>query len=189
MSASQVTAKPNSIPFLLGAGSALTLAWIVSCLSGFHGEPVPFELAWKLSPIGLLLGIDPELARMGSVSSFAGAWGITPDYFVVFLKTCLLEAPFYLWVFRGRGLALGVMALVVANLLTHPAVYFVFPSMFARFLAAVLSAEVFAPSVEAAFVVVLLLRTEGPRPHPLWNPAALIVLANLFSWQMGAFVS
>src|SRR5580704_15150772 len=52
-------------------------------------------------------------------------------YLLIFLITCLLEAPFYFWCLTGRSLGSKISATVLLNLATHPVVYFAFPRLVA----------------------------------------------------------
>jgi hypothetical protein len=123
------------------------------------------------------------------LSGEAGAADVTlAAYALVFLANCLLEAPAY-GVFahimgRSRQAALG--QIIGLNLATHPAVYFVFPSLAESLgwslLTQVSVSEIFAFAVEAA-----LLR--GIWAYP-WRSAVLAsALANLSSWWAGAYLS
>lgn len=182
--------QPTSVPTpsmgnpLAWAALAVFIATLVSCFSGFVAAPVPFDFKWDLSPLGLLFRFNPELAEIESMPSFQGKLGATFDYLWVFLKTCALEAPFYYIVLRRRGARFATGVLVAANLITHPLIYFAFAYAFRNFLVSVFAAEIYAPLAEAVFVAWI---ARGPRSNA-WAAAAAITLANLFSWQMGAFV-
>ena len=159
------------------------IALLISCFSGFEHRPAPFVFKWSVSPLGLLFNFNSELLGYTTAPGFAASFTWALDYLWVFLKTCALESPFYFLIFRRQGYSYALGALFVANLLTHPAVYFVFPWLFNSYLTMALAAEVFAPLVEAVFVA-LAVRGSGARPvfAVIW-----VILANLFSWQMGAF--
>jgi hypothetical protein len=188
MSDSETVARSSTHSVWIGA--ALSVAVLISCLSGYRETPVPHEIKWQLSPLGLLFSFNPEFLTVETITSFAGRLGLTFDYLWVFLKTCLCEAPFYFLLFRRRGLPYFLAVLVGANLLTHPAVYFVFPAVFKNFMMYLGTAEIFAPLVESILVCWLLFRSSERSPGGAapWVAVLVIFAANLFSWQMGAFV-
>ena len=184
------TITSNSTPSpgeLIWVGTLLCLALLISCLSGFHSVEVPFDLAWQFSPIGLLQGITPENASLESGSYFAGKLGWSPDYFLVFMKTCLLEFPFYALAFRKLSWPKILLVTATGNILTHPIVFFVLPAIFQRYLVAALVAEVFAAGFEALFAVWVMRALRFPNSVAL-QAAALVILANLFSWEVGSFL-
>jgi hypothetical protein len=162
--------------------SVLTL----SLFSGFKSFPVPFDLAWQFSPIGFLQGIKPENADLATGSYFSGHFGYTLDYFFVFFKTCLAESPFYYFCFRKLPFSRFLAYLLLANFLTHPIVFFVIPAFFSKYVTAALVGEAFAPTIEAIFAFVVLVKTETKTTAS--TGALVIVLANLFSWEVGMFI-
>ena len=96
--------------------SVLTL----SLFSGFQSVPVPFDLAWQFSPIGMLQGIKPENADLATGSYFSGHFGFTLGYFSVFFKTCIAESPFYYFCFRKIPFSKFLAYLLLANFLYTP---------------------------------------------------------------------
>jgi hypothetical protein len=107
-------------------------------------------------------------------------------YLPLFLLTCLFEAPFYFIFLRGRSFTSRLSALLLCNLATHPIVCFVIPKLAERFqltLASELAiAEIFAPAIEA----LLLWKVWRMR---LTTALIAAVLANLFSWWVGIYLS
>lgn len=177
--------EPTSVtPYILIAISTLSVL-MLSLFSGFKTFPVPFDLAWQFSPIGLLQGIKPENLDLPTGSYFSGHFGYTLDYFFVFMKTCLAESPFYYFCYRRLPFSKFFAYLLFANFLTHPIVFFIMPLLFSKYIAAALAGEAFAPLVEAIFAYVVLIKTQSKR-HALAG-ALVIVLANLFSWEVGMF--
>lgn len=176
-----------------GPGIALfTLFFVLllSLFSGYQAAEVPVAIRYQFSPLGLLLGFDRHYFEFESLSGFNGVLSFTFDYFFTFLKTCLLEAPFYYFVFRKRGFNTFLGVLFGANLLTHPFVFFVFPWLFKQYIAGLLYSEIFAPSIEVVVVLMVLGLCRNKEGVPSLSKCALaIVLANLFSWQVGVFWS
>lgn len=158
----------------------LAVALLISLASGFVSFKVEPELAWQFSPLGMLGGVREEYLDIESVSYFGGTLGWTFDYLGIFLKTCVLEAPFYAMAFATRPMRRVLVALVLMNLATHPIVFFVIPRFFDTYLHAALFSEAFAPLVEMAIAVGLLRKL---------SPAPWILLANLFSWQIGMYLT
>ncbi len=181
--ASTNTVSLNAI--LLGLLAASTL----SLLSGFQNFPVPFDLAWQFSPLGVLQGISPENAAIESASYFSGRFGLTPDYFIYFLKTCAYESPFYYLCFRGLPFPRILALIVLLNLATHPIVFFVIPLLFSRYFAAALFSEAFAPTIEVALAYLVLRRAmPGETRAKVAARASWLLIANLFSWEAGMFL-
>jgi hypothetical protein len=108
-------------------------------------------------------------------------------YLGVFLLTCVLEAPFYLWALKGSAWDAKSrwLAVVWLNLATHPAVYFVFPWLSARrggcYAQTVAAGEVFAWLVEAALLGAVCKLSKA-------RSAAFSLAANLCSWWIGLYV-
>lgn len=174
-------------PIVLLTGTVLT----ISILSGFQSSPVPYELAWQFSPIGLLEswmkgGLPAEYLNLPTANYFRGPSGLSLDYAIVFFKTCFLEAPFYFWCFRSKNFLRATQILLTSNFLTHPAVFFIFPLLFAKYVHAALWAELFAASVEMIFIGYLVSRARGFKTGSI--AAVAILLANLFSWEVGMFI-
>jgi hypothetical protein len=103
-------------------------------------------------------------------------------YVITFLQSNALElAFFYIW-HRQIGLtparSLGLTTL--ANLITHPTIFFGHMAMGLTWLSAILSAELFAWWGEAALHA---STTHTWRRWPAWILTSL--LANLASWEFG----
>jgi hypothetical protein len=155
-----------------------SLVLSLSILSGFHMPQVDAGVLWKFSPLGLLRSELGPYAWLPANGMHFGPAGLSGDYAWVFLKTCLLETPFYfLWFRRSRKGFLFHLSL--ANLLTHPLVFFVIPTLFGTYLRGLLVAEAFAAGAEGAYFFAL---SPGRRTLGF----LIAVAANLFSWQMGA---
>lgn len=106
------------------------------------------------------------------------------QYLKTFAFTCALEAVFYFWAMRGkRELGARIGPLLLANLATHPFIYFGAPGILAQFhtpaIAFIVFAETFAPLTEA------LLLTQVWKIPPKRALLAMIT-GNLFSWWVGA---
>ena len=122
------------------------------------------------------------------------------EYLKVFSMTCLLEWPFYALALKGSSASVAKQGaprpkasasrilgiLILANLCTHPFVYFVFPwllsQMNATYVQTCTLSEIFAPTVEAWLLT---------RFGKLSLSAALgwSVAANLASWWMGLYLT
>ncbi len=183
-----LSAASSLAPIVLLTGTVLT----ISVLSGFQSTPVPFELAWQFSPIGFLMsalkqGLPAEYWDIPTANYFRGPSGWSLDYATVFLKTCVLESPFYFWCLKDRNLFHRAQILLTANFLTHPVVFFVFPLLFSHYVPAALWAELFAASVEMLFVGSIVTKAHGYRSGTC--AALVILLANLFSWEAGMFLT
>ena len=165
--------------------SCLLAALAVSLFSGYEAPTERWAGAFALTPLCLLRHFDPSLRDLRSACRFAGAFGLSFGYFRVFLITCLLESPFY-WFAAAPWPPRSRLALLLGgNLLTHPAVYFFLPCLIKNYLACALVSEAFAAGAEALLAAWLLSRDPSGRP---WRSAALVVLANLVSWQIGFLV-
>jgi len=106
----------------------------------------------------------------------------------IFVLTCLLELPVYLWLLR-RAIkpAGGLLVCLALNLLTHPLVWFVFPALLENQVHYVLVAEAFAVIVEGLALVALARwrRWEG---FPWLSLVGVAFLANAFSATVGELV-
>jgi hypothetical protein len=191
--------------------------------AGMSAAGTPFQVLWTFSPLGL---ITSALSPAGLPYSWLparkftfGPAALSCGYLVIFLKTCLLEAPFYYWALRGaRRRAASrvghpvehpgagfrrwpvIAQLGLANLLTHPVVFFVIPALFSRYLTGLLVAEVFAPVVEGVYCAWVVSdkgadkgkgKDDNLTEKQGWRQArafVIAVLANLFSWQVGVFL-
>lgn len=107
------------------------------------------------------------------------------SYLSAFLLTCLLEAPFYLWAFRFSLLFKSITLLFIANIITHPIIYFLLPWFFSLLkmntLSFIVIAEIFAPITEA----IILWRFAK---LPIGRALIMMILANIFSWYIGAWL-
>ena len=107
-------------------------------------------------------------------------------YLIAFGQTCALELPFYFRTLKGFSIAQRFKILVLANLATHPAIYFLFPFIFASvqlsYLSYMAAAEFFAPAVET---LLLVYCWKVPAKRAILG----IILANLFSWGVGAWLT
>jgi hypothetical protein len=160
---------------------------LLSFFSGFKSFPIPADLAWQFSPLGLLHGVSPENMDLDSQGFFSGHFAFSFDYLIVFLKTCLLESPFYFYCFRKESFPRRLSYLLFANFLTHPLVFFFIPTLFDKYIHAALVSEAFAPLVEMAFVVSVLMMKREKR-SVLVTSALVILMANLFSWEVGMYL-
>lgn len=107
------------------------------------------------------------------------------QYLGAFLFIVLLEAPFYVMVLRGKPVGSRLKTLLVANVFTHPVVYFGFPYLFSTFgwseQSYILSAEIFMVAYESMVVV--------GRGDVTWRRSIVWILAaNLCSWWFGGFL-
>ncbi len=109
------------------------------------------------------------------------------SYLMTFGMTCLLESPFYFFAnFRKvKWIKKGMSSVLLCNLSTHPAIYFLFPliggKLFLQYSHVLLAAEIFAPVAEA------LLLTWIWKIHWRWS-LFWMVSANLFSWWVGIYL-
>lgn len=105
-------------------------------------------------------------------------------WLIGFGLTLLLEAPWVLWLLRpcepsgARRLAL----FLVANLLTHPLVWFFFPSLPVPRTASLLLSEAWAFGAEAYLYAQW---ATNPLPRRAWLTS---VLANGASWGLGTLI-
>jgi hypothetical protein len=165
----------------------LSSVLVLSFFSGFKSYPVPFELAWQFSPIGVFHGVKAEYLSIESVSSFSGTFGFTWDYLIYFIKTCCFECPFYFFVFKKFSLGANLKILVLFNMVTHPAVFFLIPRFFNTYFISAMASEVFAASVEIVLAYLLLKRSYYSNGYSAFG-SFLIFVANLTSWEVGMFV-
>jgi hypothetical protein len=163
------------------------LVLFLSFFSGFKSFPIPRDLAWQFSPLGLLHGVSAENRDLDSQGFFSGHFAFSFDYLIVFLKTCLLESPFYFYCFRREGFSRRLAYLLFSNFLTHPLVFFFIPTLFDKYITAALVSEAFAPAVEMTFVVSVLMAKKAPL-RKLAFSAFVILCANLFSWEVGMYL-
>lgn len=104
-------------------------------------------------------------------------------YLYTFAQTNFLELPFYYLVLRRRvDFRTCLLVVTFGNLLTHPLVFFGFLGSSRSYFASTLSAEVFAPVVEA---IVIALATRAS-----WKQAfGASLLSNFISWQIAPIVT
>lgn len=157
----------------------------ISFFSGYRSIEVPLDLAWQFSPLGLLSGVTPQNAALPSVSYFAGTLTHSLAYLFVFLKTCFCESLFYFICFRRLSFEKRLAALLGGNIMTHPFVFFVIPLFFKTYLASALCGEAFAAFSEMALAFFIL--RGFPIRHALAG-AVWILIANLFSWEVGMYL-
>ena len=185
------------------AVSVFFLALWISAVTGYVHREVEPGWMWRFSPLGLLQGTEEATLLIENHRGFGDLLGyrLRWDYFLVFLKTLVLEAPFYWFALRSRGFWRFLTALLIGNLATHPIVFFVFPRVFTHFIVSLLISEFFAAAVEVIVVGALLsvawrsaLRRgvtysslRGTMPG-FASSGAWVVLANLFSWQIGTMI-
>lgn len=106
------------------------------------------------------------------------------SYLFTFLLSSTLEVPIYGFGYRKQSGFFRVFLLVtLANLFTHPIVFFGFMSSKWPYLWAVLGAETFAVVMEALMNWIFLPGTTLPRTF------SYALFANLFSWQVAPMIS
>ena len=108
-------------------------------------------------------------------------------WLVAFGTTLLLEAPLVLWLLRRSEASLWRRAvlLVVANLVTHPLVWFFFPALPLSRRAALLLSEGWAFAAEAFIYATLVTAREQPFRQLFARASLTSALANGFSWGAG----
>jgi len=183
--------RPRKQSLIVGLGSwdsygtiLVILAGLasLSLISGYQSKPVSFETRWQFSPIGLLTGhLHSDLLDFRNLA--LDPWKPSLDYFSVFLKTCILELPFYFFLTQGHPFLRSLSVLLISNTLTHPLVFFVFPRLFETYLFSELASEAFALCVEVLFMLKLNQHADLTNSRSL--VVILIILANLVSWQVG----
>ena len=107
------------------------------------------------------------------------------EYYPYFLKTFILELPIYYVLLRRLKSGLKVLEInLLVNLATHPFIFLLLPVLLSKteatYLDYLLTAEVFAPAVEA------LLLAKAYKIPP-WLSVLAAVAANLFSWSIGVY--
>ncbi len=106
-------------------------------------------------------------------------------WFPAFVVTVVVEGPIIWWFARGREtsvLRVGA-AVLLANLASHPAVWFIFTQLFlVGTVSFTLATEAWAVCVEAVLYV-LALRGVGP-----WRAVAASLVANVASYFVGLLV-
>jgi hypothetical protein len=107
------------------------------------------------------------------------------EWFAAFVLTLAVELPIAAWLLRGAEpvLARRIALVVLANLATHPAVWYVFSQLFlVGTLEYTLAAEGWAVAIEAIFYGVTVRAI-----HPS-RAVAVAVLANGGSFAVGRIV-
>ena len=106
-------------------------------------------------------------------------------WFPAFVVTVVVEGPIVWWFARGREtsvLRVGA-AVLLANLASHPAVWFIFTQLFlVGTVSFTLATEAWAVCVEAVLYI-LALRGVGP-----WRAVAASLVANVASYLVGLLV-
>ncbi len=106
-------------------------------------------------------------------------------WFPAFVVTVVIEGPIVWWFARGREtsvLRVGA-AVLLANLASHPAVWFIFTQLFlVGTVSFTLATEAWAVCVEAVLYI-LALRGVGP-----WRAVAASLVANVASYLVGLLV-
>lgn len=118
------------------------------------------------------------------------------EYTLLWLKafalTCLVEVPLAAWLFRGarQGPARRVGLAFFANLASHPAVWFVFPTLGLAYNHAVALSECWAVASEAVFYALALdADRAAPPASARWLRAAGVALVvNGLSFAIGLLV-
>lgn len=105
-------------------------------------------------------------------------------YLYTFLQSNLLEVPFY-YAFYRRGLSLREVLLLVtlANLITHPFIFFGICAVGLSLLVSTLLAELIAIGGEP------LLHGYGRRAVWSMQPLVASLIANLASWQLAPLLT
>ena len=107
------------------------------------------------------------------------------EYLKAFAITNLLEAPFYFWLLRRLPFPRQFFYLICSNLITHPAVYFLFPYIFYKggqsYALFLTIAEGFAFAAEALFIYL-------KAGTAFCSTALFVTIANLFSWWVGVLI-
>lgn len=171
----------------LTIGLILSLVILISAYSSYEKSEIPWDLSWHVSPLGLLFSRTPhELLTLESKSFFLGKLGFYFDYLFVFLKTCFLEFPFYWFALKSKRFLMILSYLFIANFLTHPIVFFAFPSAFNLYLPSLLCSELYAAAAEMIFIG-WVCRSKT-KPWTSVQSGFWILIANLFSWQVGVFL-
>lgn len=102
-----------------------------------------------------------------------------PHLFSAYLgMTLALEAPIYAALLSHRSWKERIVFWLAANLFSYPLVFYYFPYLDYPALSRELLAEIWAPLCEIAVGAIILARFSR-------RDALAIVMANLFSWQVG----
>ena len=108
-------------------------------------------------------------------------------WLIAFGTTLLLEAPVVLWLLRPSepSLLRRVVLLVVANLATHPLVWFFFPALPLKRLTSRLLSEGWAFAAEMLIYALLVALGDQRFGKVLARAALVSALANGLSWGLG----
>jgi hypothetical protein len=108
-------------------------------------------------------------------------------WLVAFGITVLLEAPVVLWLLRPSEASLlrRTVLLVVANLATHPLVWFFFPALPLKRFTSHLLSEGWAFTAEMLVYALLVTTDDVPFGKLLVRAALVSALANALSWGLG----
>ncbi len=103
-------------------------------------------------------------------------------YLITFLQSNALELAFFYLLHRRLGLtpARSIALTTLANLITHPTIFFGHMTMGLSWFSAIISAEIFAWTSEA---VLHAGTTQAWERWRAWLVTSLI--ANLMSWELG----
>ena len=109
-------------------------------------------------------------------------------WLIAFGTTLLLEAPVVLWLLRRSEASLWrrVVLLLVANLVTHPLVWFFFPELPLRRLTSLLLSEGWAFVAETLIYATLVSAREQRFGTLLARASLASALANAVSWGVGS---
>lgn len=107
------------------------------------------------------------------------------EYLPFFLKTLVLELPIYfLFLRRLKSIPTILKLNTLANLATHPIVFFIIPialmQLNGTYLNYLVTAEIFAPLVET-LILYKVFKLSPSRSF------AAALCANLFSWSVGIY--
>lgn len=108
------------------------------------------------------------------------------SYLYVFIQSNCLEWPVYLLAYHGfhkrgaekRSITATLSIVTVANLVSHPIVFFGFMASNLAYIYAILLAELFAIGIECALHAYTL-------PASYKRTLIASIFANLVSWQLG----
>lgn len=109
-------------------------------------------------------------------------------YLKIFTGNLLIELPFYfLALYRFLSWKKIILVLLLANLLTHPIVYFGFPYLMSKWAVSygvmLIYAEALAVLIEIIFCL-WFVKQKISFIIPFF-----ILFANLFSWNLGLFIT
>ncbi len=106
------------------------------------------------------------------------------SYFYIFLQSNALELPVYWLAYRAvMGFTQSASAATLANMITHPVVFFVFMGMERSYIESILAAEAFAIVVETLLHKYTFTRISWT------NVFCASLFANLCSWQVAPLLT